>query len=61
MKRDLTDILVCPTCRSGLTLEVTEEEGGEVVSGSLRCAACGEAYPIEDSIPNLLPPELRRE
>ena len=29
------------------------------MSGTLSCAACGERFPIEDGIPNLLPPELR--
>jgi uncharacterized protein YbaR (Trm112 family) len=35
------------------------EEGDDIVQGSLRCGACGETYPIEDSIPNLLPPSFR--
>jgi uncharacterized protein YbaR (Trm112 family) len=26
----------------------------------LHCARCNETYPIEDTIPNLLPPDLRR-
>ena len=59
MKRDLMDILVCPLCKGELTLTVDKEEDGEIVEGSLNCAACDETYPIEDSIPNLLPPALR--
>ena len=59
MKRDLMDILVCPLCKGELTLTVDKEEDGEIVEGSLHCAACDETYPIEDSIPNLLPPALR--
>ena len=59
MKRDLMDILVCPLCKGELTLAVDKEEDGEIVEGSLNCAACDETYPIEDSIPNLLPPALR--
>ena len=55
------EILVCPVCKGELELSVDAEEGDEVVTGSLHCAACDEAYPIEDTIPNLLPPELRRE
>jgi uncharacterized protein YbaR (Trm112 family) len=31
-----------------------------VIDGSLACGTCKEVYPIKDSIPNLLPPELRR-
>ena len=59
MKRSLLDILVCPTCKAELTLTVDYEEDGEIVTGSLRCDACDETYPIEDTIPNMLPPELR--
>ena len=61
MKRDLTEILACPVCKGELELRVEEEEGDEVVRGSLYCAVCNESYPIEDTIPNLLPPDLRRQ
>lgn len=60
MRHDLMDILACPLCKGALTLTSTLEEGGEVMQGTLRCAACDETYPIEDGIPNLLPPDLRR-
>ncbi len=59
MKTELMDILACPRCKGKLELEVVVEEGGEVISGKLDCAACKLSYPIEDGIPNLLPPELR--
>ena len=59
MRKDLMEILVCPMCKGELTLKVDKEEGDEVVEGSLHCAKCDETYPIEDRIPNLLPPELR--
>ena len=55
------EILVCPVCKGELELRAEEEDGEEIVNGSLFCAACDESYPIEDTIPNLLPPELRRE
>ena len=61
MKKDLMEILACPVCKGELELKIEAEEGDEVVTGSLFCAACDESYPIEDTIPNLLPPELRRE
>ena len=61
MKKDLMEILACPVCKGELQLNVEEEEGDEVVTGSLRCAACDESYPIADTIPNLLPPDLRRQ
>lgn len=59
MKKSLVEVLVCPMCRDTLVLHVEEEEGDSVLSGSLQCTGCHELYPIEDSIPNLLPPRLR--
>ena len=61
MKKDLMQILACPVCKGELELRVESEEGDDVIIGSLHCAACNELYPIEESIPNLLPPDLRRE
>ena len=61
MKKDLMEILACPVCKGVLQLTVETDDGDEVISGSLLCSACDEAYPIEDTIPNLLPPELRSE
>ncbi len=59
MKEELVDILACPLCRGALSLRVDKREGDEIVEGSLHCADCGETFPIEDTIPNMLPPELR--
>jgi len=53
------EILVCPLCKGELTLTVEREADGEIVEGKLECAACTQTYPIEDGIPNLLPPDLR--
>ncbi len=61
MKRELLDILVCPMCKGKLGLRVDEEREQEIVKGSLACSKCGESYPIEDAIPNLLPPGLRKQ
>lgn len=58
MKRDLMDILACPVCKGELELRVEEEEGDEVLEGTLYCEACDEEYPIEEGIPNLLPPDF---
>ena len=57
MKRDLVDILACPVCKGRLELRVEQENGKEVVTGSLYCRKCNVSYPIVDAIPNLLPPE----
>jgi uncharacterized protein YbaR (Trm112 family) len=61
MKKELMDILACPVCKGDLELSIDEDdEKGEIVKGSLYCRKCDERYPIEDGIPNLLPPELRQ-
>jgi uncharacterized protein len=60
MRKDMMEILVCPVCKGTLTLTVAKEDGDEVIEGTLHCAKCNEDYPINDTIPNLLPPELRR-
>jgi uncharacterized protein YbaR (Trm112 family) len=46
----LLEIIVCPACRSDLSLE-----GAELV-----CTGCGLAYPVRDDIPVLLVDEARR-
>ena len=58
MHPELADILVCPTDKAPLALEVERtDDGGEVAEGTLACASCGAAYPIRRGIPNLLPPD----
>jgi len=59
MKKHLMEILACPLCKGSLDLAVEEEREEEVVTGSLYCQKCDERYPIVDTIPNLLPSELR--
>ncbi|MCX6003628.1 MAG: methytransferase partner Trm112 [Chloroflexi bacterium] len=59
MKKDLMNILVCPVCKGKLTLTIEKEAEKEIVSGSLYCGKCAVNYPIEDTIPNLLPPEKK--
>lgn len=58
MRKDLVDIVCCPVHKTPLTLHAAKEDPrGDVLEGHLRCAACGFDYPIEEGIPNLLPPE----
>ncbi len=58
MRRDLASIVCCPVHKSALKLTVTaEDEHGDIQSGALRCPTCRFDYPIEEGIPNLLPPE----
>ncbi len=59
MKKDLMDILVCPMCKGELQFSIEEENENEVVTGTLYCAKCDVRYPIVDTIPNLLPPDLQ--
>ena len=61
MRRSLLDILACPVCKGDLDVEVIEEDQDEIITGNLICKKCGEVYPIEDGIPNMLPPELREK
>ena len=61
MRKDMMEILACPVCKGPLTLTIVKDEGDDVVEGSLHCAGCNETYAISDSIPNLLPPDLRRQ
>ncbi len=59
MKPELLEILRCPVCKGELTLEARTRDAREVLSGNLRCAKCRTDYPIEDGIPDLLPPDQR--
>jgi len=59
LKKELMDILACPICKGDLVLNITKENDEEIVSGTIYCSKCDEHYPIEDGIPNMLPPDLR--
>lgn len=55
MKKDMIDILCCPTCKGDLKLDVKKEDKLEIIEGSFICKKCNSKYTIEDGIPNLLP------
>lgn len=61
MKESLMDIICCPLDKQDLELAVAERNDEEIIEGTLTCTECGEAYPIEDGIPNLLPPDMREQ
>jgi uncharacterized protein YbaR (Trm112 family) len=55
MKKEILDILCCPTCKSDLELTVKKEENGEIIEGKFTCKKCNSLYSIVGGIPNLLP------
>ena len=59
MKESLLDIICCPLDKHELDLEESRRDGDGIVDGRLVCTECGEQFPIEDGIPNLLPPDMR--
>jgi uncharacterized protein YbaR (Trm112 family) len=61
MKPDLMDILCCPIHKTDLTLTVKKKDEKEILEGDLFCPKCSFHYPIEDGIPNLLPPEMHEK
>ena len=61
MKESLMEILCCPIDKHDLDLAVDDRDDEEILAGTLTCTECGETYPIEDGIPNLLPPDMRDE
>lgn len=62
MRESLMDILCCPVDKHELELTIDERDDDDtILEGSLTCTECGELYPIEGGIPNLLPPDMRDE
>lgn len=61
MKRQLLNYLVCPRCRGPFECQAEEEQDGEIVTGTLSCPCCGASYPIQRSIPRILPQEVSLE
>ena len=59
MRDDLLEVLRCPLCRGELTLSVRQRSGEEIETGTLTCGRCHVDYPIDDGIPDLLPPDER--
>jgi uncharacterized protein YbaR (Trm112 family) len=55
MKKDLMDIICCPTCKKSLQLNIEVEKNNEIIKGNLICNNCKAIYDISEGIPNLLP------
>ncbi|HPF98893.1 MAG TPA: glycosyltransferase [Kiritimatiellia bacterium] len=47
--------LVCPDCRTALSVSETVREDDRLVEGQLRCDACGQAFPVVRGIPRFVP------
>lgn len=56
MYRHVLDILECPSCGSdqNLNLEVAEEAGEEVITGSLDCPKCQAHFPVTGGVPRFV-------
>lgn len=56
MQTRLLEVLACPKCGGGLSCEPGETSGGgEIETGTLRCAACAAGYPVVAGIPRFVP------
>lgn len=53
------DIVCCPVDKAELELAVETRDGEEIIEGTLTCTECEAVYPIEEGIPNLLPPDMQ--
>ena len=49
---DLFNILACPMCKADLNYSKDKKQ--------LVCTDCGQKYPIEEGIPNLMPPKGKK-
>ena len=60
MKKRLMDILACPICKHHPLELMAFEEKEEIEEGILICSSCGRWYPIIETIPHMLPDDLRQ-
>ncbi len=51
MKETLLQYLICPSCKGEISLNASEREGREIISGQLRCGACRSGFPIRNGVP----------
>lgn len=59
MKKNILDIIVCPLCKSSLSVRFESESETDIITGNLYCSVCHIYYPIDHSIANMLPPDVR--
>jgi uncharacterized protein YbaR (Trm112 family) len=62
VKTDLMEILACPICKNpNLELITINENQVEIETGIINCTQCHRFYPIRNTIPIMLPDEMRKE
>ncbi len=56
----MLDRLACPECKN-FSVEVKPflTKQNEIIEGEISCSSCRRQYPINESIPNMLPDDLR--
>lgn len=54
MKPSALDVLVCPACKSTLTLRTDERDGPEIITGSLQCSGCQTVYAVVRGVPRFV-------
>ena len=59
MRERLLEWMVCPLCSERLKLEISLQEGQEIIEGTLRCS-CGQIFPIIRGVPRMLHGTLRK-
>ncbi len=62
MKKLLLNMLICPAClpdEAALDSRAIDEQGEDILEGSLSCPQCGNIYPIRDGIAFLDPGPLQ--
>src|SRR5262249_39641102 len=64
MKESLLKSIICPACGNGLSLNISEHEGPEIITGELDCTQCHDRFPIFNGVPRFADPggnDLQRE
>lgn len=59
MRTELTDLLICPACRSNLHWVVSALVGDHVMEAHATCDGCGATYPVQEGIGMFRTPDQR--
>jgi SAM-dependent methyltransferase len=54
MKHAALTVFVCPRCKGSLRVDVSRQEGAEIVDGRLTCQACDATYSVSDGVPRFV-------